>query len=197
MAHPVSSRISPEEYLAQERGREGRSEYVNGEVYAMAGTSLAHARIVSDLNILLNQGLAGSGCEAVGSDLRIKSVETVMYTYPDVVVLCEGAAFEDDQVDTLLEPIVIVEVLSPSAEACDRGAHYQTIPSLRHYLLVAQVEMRIEHYARQSERSWVMTAYTHSEERISLDPPGVTVALGDIYRRVKVESGDVPKGKPA
>jgi Uma2 family endonuclease len=156
MAQPASFPISPEAYLAEERSREGRFEYVNGEAYAMAGTSLAHARIVSDLNILLNQGLAGTGCEAVSSDLRIKSAETTMYTYPDVVVLCEGASFEDDQVDTLLDPIVLIEVLPPSTEAYDRGAkwaHCQTIHSLRHYLLVAQTEMRIEHYARHSGRS--------------------------------------------
>lgn len=199
MAQPASIPIPPETYLAEERAREGRAEYVNGVVYAMAGASLAHVRIVSDLSGALNQGLAGTGCEAVSSDLRIKAAGTTMYTYPDVVVFCENARFEDDQMDTLLDPIVLVEVLSPSTEAYDRGAkwaHYQTIPSLRHYLLVAQSEIRIEHYARQSERSWIMTAHTRLEERISLDSPEVTIEVKDVYRRVGVEPGGLPKGKP-
>jgi Uma2 family endonuclease len=142
MAMPASqSFASPAEYLALERAAEHRHEYVSGRVYAMTGASREHNVIATNTSRALGNQLSGRPCETYQSDMRVKVSETGMYTYPDVVVACGTPAFEDAYVDTLLNPTVIIEVLSPSTEAYDRGekfAHYRRLPSLREYLLIAQ-----------------------------------------------------------
>src|SRR5690242_1556857 len=152
MAAPLQTpRYTPEEYLAHERQAEHKSEYIAGQIIAMSGASRAHNRIsVNLLRVLSSQTLDGP-CETYGSDLRVKVSARGMYTYPDVTVVCGRQEFEDAQVDTLLNPTLIVEILSPSTEAYDRGAkfgYYRALPSLREYLLVAQDQVLLEHYVR-------------------------------------------------
>src|SRR2546423_7792204 len=121
MSSQTKTYFTPEQYLALEREAEYKSEYINGQIYAMSGASREHnliaVNIVSELHALLR----GQPCEAYMSDMRVKVSQTGMYTYPDVVAVCGGPRFEDEHGDTLINPTVIVEVLSPSTEAYDRG----------------------------------------------------------------------------
>lgn len=133
--------LTPEEYLAMERVSEAKHEYLAGSIYAMAGGSKRHNRIAGSAYATLYAQLRRRNCVVYPSDMRVKSVQTGLYTYPDITIVCGNEQFEDDIEDTLLNPTVIVEVLSPSTEKYDRGKkfqHYRTILSLREYILIAQ-----------------------------------------------------------
>jgi Uma2 family endonuclease len=131
--------------------------------------------------------LRGRPCEAYVNDMRVKVERTGMYTYPDVIGLCEEPRFEDDIVDTLLNPTVIIEVLSPSTERYDRGekfAHYRRLESLREYILIAQDIRRIEHYRRDGD-TWVLTEVSEPESALVISSISCTLQLTEIYDRVK------------
>jgi Uma2 family endonuclease len=149
--------MSPEEYLAFERVSELRHEYVKGEVFAMAGGSREHSLTATNILGELRAALLDRPCEVHGSDMRVKSAATGRYVYPDASVVCGRAKFEDTSRDTLLNPIVIVEVLSDSTEGYDRGdkfAHYESIPSVQDYVIASQKEARIDHFHRLPDGSW-------------------------------------------
>jgi Uma2 family endonuclease len=178
-----------EQYLALERAAEYKSELVNGQIYAMSGASREHNLIAINLASQINVQLKGKPCETYGSDMRVKVSPTGMYTYPDVTVACNGPRFEDDHIDTLLNPTVIVEVLSPSTEAYDRGekfAHYRRLDSLSDYVLVSQDKARVEHYVRHpDDRSrWVLTEISGLDGVLRLISIGCEVGLRDVYDRV-------------
>ena len=150
---------TPEEYLALERKASCKSEYVNGQIIAMTRASRIHNLIAGNFYRDASQQLRGRPCEAYISDMRVKVRHTGLYTYPDVVVVCGETRFEDVDNDTLLNPTVIVEVLSASTEAYDRGekfAHYRRLESLQEYVLVAQDKVRMEHYAQQGAQ-WLLS----------------------------------------
>jgi Uma2 family endonuclease len=183
---------TPAEYLRLERAAETKSEYVNGQILAMTGASRAHNLVTGNVFRELSQQLRGGPCEAYVGDMRVRVSQTGMYTYPDVVVACGEIRFEDDHVDTLLNPVLIVEVLSPSTEAYDRGekfAHYRRLDSLQEYLLVAQDKVRVERYVRQGDR-WILTEHSALDDVVSLDAAGCRVRLSDVYDRVELPSGD-------
>ena len=125
MSLPAKQWISPEEYLELERASETKHEYFNGEIFAMAGASLQHVRIVNNLGRLLGSQLLDRPCDVLTSEMRVKVSETGLYTYPDVAVVCGEVELEDNQADTLVNPMVIVEVLSSSTEAYDRGYKFE------------------------------------------------------------------------
>lgn len=183
--------LTPEEYIAFERkaipdADTVRSEYVNGEIIAMSGASRAHNLITINISTALHSRLRGSGCETYANEMRVSSPDTSSYFYPDVVVVCEEPRFEDDVFDTLLNPILLVEVLSPSTEAFDRGekfAHYRHLASLQEYVLVAQDQMLVEHYRRQ-EKQWILTDFRTRAEMLSLPSIQCELLLQDIYERV-------------
>jgi Uma2 family endonuclease len=182
---------TPAEYLALERAAETKSEYRAGQIVAMAGASLAHNRIAGNLFGELRQQLLGSSCEAFVNDLRVRVSRTGLYTYPDVVVACSEIQFEDDQVDTLLNPVVVIEVLSSSTEAYDRGekfAHFRRLDSLQEYLLVSQDKVRVERYVRRGEQ-WVLTELSAPDDLLQIDAIECSVRLSDIYERVELPSG--------
>lgn len=192
MSSQPQPRIPPEEYLTLERRSEGRSEYVNGQVYAMTGASRAHNLIVWNIAGELRERFRGRPCEAYVSDMRVKVDPTGLYTYPDVAALCGEPRFEDAEVDTLLNPAVIIEVLSPSTEAYDRGekfAHYRRLASLTEYVLLAQDRARAERYVRQGE-GWVLTEISEPDGVLPLDALGCAVALRELYERVAFSEGD-------
>ncbi len=192
MASTPVSKITEEQYLAIERAAEFRSEFVDGEMFAMAGASLAHSRIQQNLAGELYLALRGSGCEAHGSDLRIK-VSNRMYTYPDVSVVCGKALLADEYQDNLLNPVVIFEILSPSSEKYDRGLkfqHYRTIASLRDYVLVDQHQIRVEHYTRQPDNTWTLRDYLSPDLELRLDSIGVSIPIPRIYDRVEISSAE-------
>src|SRR5437868_398630 len=154
MSSKVLSYISPEEYLRLERQAEYKSEYLNGEIFAMTGASRKHNLIGTNLVVSFAQQLKGKPCEVYPGEMRVKVRTTGLYTYPDVVIVCGEPKFEDDEIDTLLNPTVLIEILSTSTERYDRIAktsYYRTLDSLTEHLLVAQHEHRIEQYVRQED----------------------------------------------
>jgi Uma2 family endonuclease len=179
--------MTPEEYLAAERKAETRSEYFAGEVFAMVGASKRHNLIAANIIRVLGNQLLDRPCNVYPSDMRVKVSATGKYTYPDVVVACEPELFDDAENDTLLNPVVIVEVLSASTEAYDRGKkfeQYQQIASLTEYILVAQEPYRIEQYVRRSDKEWRYSEYHAVEEVIKINVIGCEIALKDAYAKV-------------
>jgi Uma2 family endonuclease len=180
--------LTPEEYLALERRSEARSEYVAGEVFAMVGASKRHNLIAANIIRVLGNQLLERPCIVYPSDLRVKVIATGKYTYSDVVVACEEERFEDAENDTLLNPVVIIEIPSQSTEAYDRGKkfeHYQYIESLTGYILVAQEPYRIERYVRRGDREWRYSEYHDTEDVVRIDVIGCELALRDVYAKVE------------
>ncbi len=184
---PQRSFLAPEEYLEIERKAEFKSEYFNGEMFAMAGAKRSHNRIVSNIIRVIDTQLLERDCNIYPSDMRVKIEKINKYTYPDMVVTCGKEIFEDDQVDTLLNPILIIEILSASTEAYDRGEkfqHYQFIPSLAEYILITQNKIRVEQYVRQSDRTWLYSEYQSLDDVIKLESIACELALKEVYAKV-------------
>lgn len=182
-------RYSPREYLALERAADHKSEYVNGEIYAVAGATRAHNLLSLNIGAELRARLRGRPGEVSVTDMCVKVSETGLYTYPDVAAVCEAPRFEDARADTLLNPSTLVEVLSDSTERYDRGekfAHYRRLESLREYVLVSQHRMRVEFYVRQGEH-WLLTEFTEPATEVPLASLGCAVVLRDLYERVTFE----------
>jgi Uma2 family endonuclease len=180
-------RFTPERYLALERAADHKSELINGQIYAMAGASFVHNAIVGNILTSLRTQSGKRGCSVLANDMRVKASKTSMYTYPDVVALCEPPRLEDSHGDTLLNPAVIFEVLSDSTERFDRGgkfAHYQTIETLREYILVSQDKARVEQFVRHGEE-WVLRTISDVGGSIRIDALGCDLALDEIYEGVE------------
>ena len=194
MSSQTKTYYTPEQYLALEREAEYKSEYVNGQIYAMSGASREHNLIAVNIVSELHANLRGQPCEAYMSDMRVKVSPTGMYTYPDVIAVCAEPRFEDAHGDTLLNPTVIIEVLSPSTEAYDRGekfAHYRRLDSLSDYVLVSQDKARVEHYVRHGNKGsqWVLTEISGLEGVLHLASIGCELALRDIYDQLNLPDG--------
>lgn len=184
-----STFLTPEEYLEHERKAEYKSEYLRGEVFAMAGASPRHALIVTNLVRELSQALRSRSCNVYSSDLRVRVSPTGLYTYPDVVVVCGAAEFADDQDDTLTNPTLIVEVLSESTQNYDRGQkfqHYRTLPSLQEYLTVSQDAVHIEQWTRQPDGRWLLTESGDPAAELALESVGVRIGISTFYEKVEV-----------
>ena len=187
MSSQPSGRLTPEEYLALERKASHRSEYYRGEAFVMSGASPAHVLIVSNLVAALHGQLRQSPCSVYSTDLRIKVAATGLYTYPDVVVICGELQFDDDLRDTVLNPTLIVEVLSDSTRDHDRGAKfesYRKLHSLQEYMLIAQDECHVEHFVRQPDNRWLLSETDASESRLDLPSIGCRLALASVYEKV-------------
>ncbi|MBL8131877.1 MAG: Uma2 family endonuclease [Anaerolineae bacterium] len=183
--------ITPQEYLAFEREAEIKHEFLNGEIVAMSGASLAHNRIVLDAAGSLNTQLRERGCEVFVSDTRVK-LDARNYVYPDIAVVCgQLMSIVESGLETLLAPTLLVEVLSPSTEIYDRGAkfkRYQALASLRQYVLIAQDAPRIEVYTRQADGAWLYTVAAGREATTALSSVGGALALSEVYRRVTFDA---------
>ncbi|MGE3405508.1 MAG: Uma2 family endonuclease [Pirellulales bacterium] len=180
--------LTPQEYLAIERQADFRSEFYRGEMFAMSGASLAHNLINANLARKVGNALEEGPCLLMASDMRVRVGQTSLYTYPDMVVVCDDPRYEDDELDTLANPNVIVEVLSGSTEKYDRGAKfalYRQLPSLKEYVLIAQDQPLVERYIRQPDESWVLTAVSGLDQSFSFGTLPATVPLAEIYRNVK------------
>ncbi len=179
-------RLSPQEYLAIERKSETRNEYYNGEMFAMAGKSREHNLISVNLLRDIGNQLEDRPCEAYPSDMRVSIEATGLYTYPDVSVVCGEPRFEDRELDTLLNPTVIIEILSPTTEAYDRGfkfRQYRHIDSLREFVLISQDRMMVERYTRQG-CDWLFSDMTDAHQILNLESIGCQISLGRIYAKV-------------
>jgi Uma2 family endonuclease len=189
MASQPKSYLTPEEYLAMERKAEYKSEYFAGEVFAMVGASRKHNLITANIIAALIQQLKRRPCELYPSDMRVRVPATGSYTYPDVVVACGEPEFEDDYLDTLLNPVVIIEVLSASTASYDRikkFGYYRTIDSLNEYLLVAQDEYKIEQYIKQPDGRWLLADIKSLEATVEMPSIQCTLPLADVYDKVSL-----------
>jgi Uma2 family endonuclease len=186
------ARLTEAEYLRLERAAEFKSEYFDGEMFAMAGGTRAHSLISTNVTGELRAGLKNTPCVTYNADLRIKSELTGLYTYPDVSVVCGEQRFLDNEEDTLLNPTLVVEVLSDSTEAYDRGKkleYYRRIPSLREYLLVSQREPRVEQFIRQEDGTWSLKEAAGLNDEIRLASIGVTLRLAEVFAKVQFTPG--------
>jgi Uma2 family endonuclease len=184
----INPTLTPAEYLAFERQQtDVKHEYLNGQITAMSGASREHNLIVGNAFASLHGQLRGRGCEACSNDMRVHIPATGLYTYPDIVALCGEPVFEGDQFDTLLNPHVIIEVLSSSTEAYDRGAkfaHYRSIESLQAYVLIAQDRPHIELFERGTDGRWVLSEAKGLESRLELEALGCILELSEVYERI-------------
>ena len=191
MSTVPKQRLTPEEYLAIERESEIRHQFYDGEMFAMSGASREHNLIAWNIGAALHGQLKDRACEAYSNDMRVKVDPTGLYTYPDIMVVCDEPKFEDEHVDTLLNPQVIFEVLSKATESYDRGKkfeHYRQLESLMDYLLVSQDEPHIEHFAKNVDGQWVLSEATGLDAAIELPTIHCQLALGDVYAKVKFTS---------
>ncbi|MDT5062467.1 MAG: hypothetical protein QOH63_2926 [Acidobacteriota bacterium] len=190
MSSQVKVHYTPEEYLALERQAEYKSEYFNGEIFAMTGASRKHNLVAGNVFASLHGQLKKRPCEIYPSDMRVKVSPTGLYTYPDVVIVCGEPIFDDKQKDTLLNPTVLVEVLSKSTASYDRGEkfeHYRKLDSLAEYLVIAQNKHHVEHYARQLDNRWLLSETDDIQTTIHLSSIECDLALVDIYDKVEVD----------
>ncbi len=181
--------ITPEEYLRMERASEEKHEYFRGEIFAMTGASENHNIVVGSTYAALYVQLRKRPCQIYPSDMRVRIPSTGLYTYPDISVICGTPEFEDDVLDTLLNPTVIIEVLSSSTEQYDRGKkfqHYRTIASLQEYILIAQDSFRIEQFSRKDSQ-WILTDAKTLDTSIQLTSIDCTLALSDVYEKVSFD----------
>ena len=179
--------VTPEEYLHRERKAEFRSEYFRGETFAMAGASANHNLIVLNAGASLREQFKKKPCRVYPSDLKLRVEATGLYTYPDLSVVCGDPQLESDAGDVLLNPVVLVEVLSDSTEAYDRGKkfeHYRTIPSLMHYVLIAQDRHSIDCFTRGPEGDWRLTSCQGSDGKIELASIDSQLAATEVYDKV-------------
>lgn len=179
--------LTEEEYIARERAVPTKSEFLRGEIFAMAGAKPRHNLVAANVIGALRSLLRDRPCLVLTSDQRVYVAASGLFTYLDVVVVCDGPRFHPKHDDTLVNPTVIVEVLSSSTEAYDRGAKfalYRAIESLREYVLVTPDATSVEHYARQTDGSWRLTTWGTAGESVPLDALGVAMPLAEVYAKV-------------
>jgi Uma2 family endonuclease len=191
MSSQTKTRYTAEEYLAIDRQSDFKNEYFNGEIFAMTGASRKHNLITINVATSLNTQLKGRRCEVYANDMRVKVRSSGLYTYPDIVVVCGSPEFEDREIDTLINPALIIEVLSKSTEGYDRGdkfGHYRKVESLSEYLLIAQDKHHLEHYTRQSDNRWLLSETDDLQAHIQLPSINCELGLADIYDKVEMET---------
>lgn len=187
MSAAAKRKITPEEYLKAERLAEFKSEYAGGEVFAMAGVKKNHDRVAGNIYSELHSFLKNNPCEVFSSDIRVSPTGD-HYFYPDVTVACSKIKFLDDSQDTVLNAVVIVEVLSPSTAHYDRVGkfiEYRKMDSLQDYVLVSQDQVLVEHHVRQPDNSWLLREFRKLSDSITLASLSVTISLNTIYERVE------------
>lgn len=183
-----------DDYLAVERDAvDEKHEYVAGRVYAMTGASFNHNLIVTNLTIELGAQLKGRPCAILTNDMRVRIETADACKYPDILALCEEPQFHDERSDVLMNPVLVIEVLSPSTEAYDRGgkfAIYRAIPSLREYVLIAQDRLSVEVFTRRQDNRWLLTAHSALEDEVIFDSVQCQVPLREIYDKVQLLAPD-------
>ena len=189
--------LTPEQYLEIERAAEFKSEYYQGEMFAMSGAQEAHVLITGKTLVQLYNQLGQRPCRVYSNDMRVRVTPVGLYTYPDVVVVCGEPKFLDSEVDVLLNPTVIIEVLSKSTEAYDRGLKfrlYQSLESLAEYLLISSLEVSVELYRRQPDGTWNYSSKASLEDSIDLKSVDCHLLLADLYERVAFAQAPPPAG---
>lgn len=180
--------VSEVAYLEEERKALNKSEYYKGEIFAMAGATKEHNKIVASIILAIGQNLNGKSCSFFPSDLRIHNTENSLYTYPDVTIVCGEEEYADEEFDTLLNPTVLFEVLSPSTEDYDRGTKfklYRSIPSLKNYILISSTEYAAEIYTRIENDEWRLHTAKEKDAHIHISAIDFNLPLKDIYAQVE------------
>lgn len=189
--------LTPAEYLAFERQSDIKHEYFRGDLFAMSGASRQHVRIAVNATIVLGNQLTRRGCDVFNSDMRVKVSPTGLYTYPDLAIVCGRPRFEDKELDTLLNPSVIIEILSKSTEAYDRGekfAQYRTLETLTDYLLISQTRPHIERFTRQEGGLWLLSESIGLDAVMPIESIQCQLPLAEVYDRVEFEeASSTPK----
>lgn len=191
--------LTPEEYLEIDRKAEFKSEYYAGEMFAMAGARETHNLIVANVIIDLGLQLRGRPCRVYPSDMRLQVSETGLYAFPDVSAVCGAPQFLNERRETLLNPTLIVEVLSESTEAYDRGKkfeHYDTISSLAEYLLISTDHVNAELFTRQPDGRWLLSRAGSVDETLELPSVGCRLKLADLYDKVDLSSEPFAEMRP-
>ncbi|MCB1178231.1 MAG: Uma2 family endonuclease [Leptospiraceae bacterium] len=184
-----NKKVSEEEYLELERKADIKSEYYNGEMFAMAGASLQHNQIVSNLIQLIGAKLKNSPCKVFPSDLRLNIKKSGLFTYPDLSIVCGKPILLDNKFDTLTNPTVLIEVLSPSTQDYDKGSKftfYREIDSLKEYILVDSIKYKVEKFKKLEQGDWLFTE-TKEDEELKIESIDCTLSLKDIYEGVERE----------
>ncbi|HEY6331341.1 MAG TPA: Uma2 family endonuclease [Blastocatellia bacterium] len=185
---PILHQYTPDEYLALERESDARHEYLLGQIYDMAGESLAHSQICMNLAIEVGSQLRGRDCQALSPNMKVRTSDSVLFSYPDLSVVCGQPIFHDRYRDVLLNPKIVFEVLSPSTEAYDRGEkfsrHGRYIDSLSDYLLVSQHRPVVNHYVRQPDGQWLYSEIEGLPEKLIIASIQCVVKMSAIYDRV-------------
>ncbi|MEM7553104.1 MAG: Uma2 family endonuclease [Cyanobacteria bacterium P01_A01_bin.84] len=187
VANPQFQYMSPQEYLEWEKTQELRYEYIDGEVFAMTGGTIPHNRIACNFGTELDNFLAEKGCDFYISDVKVQVSEAGPYHYPDVVVTCDDR--DKQAIDMIRHPCLVVEVLSPSTEAFDRGkkfTRYRQSNTLKEYVLIASDEIGVECFRRNDEGLWVLHTYGEGDT-LNLESVGISIPVEKLYRRVRFE----------
>ncbi|MFT4924347.1 MAG: Uma2 family endonuclease [Phenylobacterium sp.] len=191
MLPQTKTEMTSEQYLAAERISEVKHEFFDGAIFAMAGASKTHNLISSNLVRIIGNALLNKPCSVYASDMRVKSEGANKYCYPDVVATCQDEKFEDEKEDTLLNPLLIIEILSDSTEGYDRGDkffHYRQIGSFVEYILISQKNSHVERYIRQPDNTWLYCEFKSIDDHIELSSIDATIELKDIYHKVKINT---------
>jgi len=184
MATQTIPRLTEAEYLALDRANPYRSEYIGGEMFAMAGGTLRHAALAARCIVELNSRLAGRGCTVFSSDARVRTPRTASHVYPDVSVVCGEVRTQPNASDVLINPAIVVEVLSPTTRDYDKGAKfelYREIDSLTDYLLVDSDDPKVVLYSRQPDNSWILREVSGLQTSIAIPSLSITIDLPQIY----------------
>ena len=187
MLKPQKTYITPEEYLVLEEVAEYRSEYYQGEIFAMTGGTVNHNRIARDICQALTEDFEGKPCEAFMNDVRLLVQDNGLYTYPDLMVVCGDIVFAEGRDDTVTNPIVLVEVLSKSTGNYDRGPKfelYRALDTLQDYVLVDQAKVHVEHFKRLPDNRWILQEFNHLTDTLHIETIQFEMSLQKIYRNV-------------
>ncbi|WP_310560785.1 Uma2 family endonuclease [Flavobacterium sp.] len=189
MGLPEILHISEKDYLDTERLAFEKHEYYKGEIFAMSGASIAHNKIAMNSSVDIATKLKGKRCQPFGSDLRIHIPKNTLYTYPDISIVCGEIETTDDKFDTITNPSVIIEILSPSTRNYDKGEKftlYREIDSLQEYILIDSERIMVEKFIRNSDNSWQLTEYKTMEQSFTIATVSLEMQLQDIYEGVKI-----------
>lgn len=192
--HREAQRMTVSAYLALDAESDIKHEYARGRVYAMVGASVKHNIINNNVSTIFNNQLFDTACIVMSSDVRLKvASDDVSYRYPDTVVVCDDVQLSDDTVQTVTNPTVIVEVLSPSTALKDYNeklAEYTQLDSLRHYLLISQHTPKVEVFSRDEAGEWGYVLFTGLDANITLHSINVMLSLARVYSKVSFDTED-------
>ncbi|MCA9885614.1 MAG: Uma2 family endonuclease [Anaerolineae bacterium] len=198
MALPKSTYVTEEEYLAYEDSNEFRHEYAKGKIIVKEG-SREHSLICTNLILCLSDHLSEQDCDMMVIQMRVHIPATGSYRYPDVVIVCDKPQYSDEKEYNLLNPIVLMEVLSEETEIIDhveKLAEYRRIPSLQEYLLISQDAPRIERYLKQDEHNWLYTELTGLDQQLALPSIDCVLQFSDVFHRIDFDTPSDPSESP-